>query len=191
MFEYFFGIYRNTYYNSDTWKVALHFTEELGEATTELSRLELIHNIRCIKEYTLPKEEIINELQIKKDRIEREINTNDKTRDKSIEKIEKLYSDIVKNINNDNDFSYYATLIGLQLKEEISDVFSWLVAVMYMLNGFKNDITSVLKNMVGLYNQASGKEEILCPYCHQLECSDRCLVSHAIAKELQNQIYHQ
>ncbi len=41
MLDMFQEIYRNQYYGQEAWKICMHLTEELGEATIELSRLEL------------------------------------------------------------------------------------------------------------------------------------------------------
>lgn len=41
MLYHFSAIYRSSYYHQDPWKIGMHLAEEVGEATTELSRLDL------------------------------------------------------------------------------------------------------------------------------------------------------
>jgi hypothetical protein len=193
LFTFFRSIYRNTYYNQDPWKIAMHLTEEVGEATIELSRLELLYLTRNSKS----KSDIKYSLRSIRGKAERLIDndigriskeTRSEVRDKILNDTRKELDETLKVIKNSTDELFeIGALISEKFKEEVADVFSWLVAVMTHLNG---------GNVVGVelllsYLQDNGYVEerhkgkaFKCPECGKDQCRDRCLVEHAFAAEL-------
>ena len=189
--EFFNSIYRNSYHHQEPWKLAMHLTEELGEATTELSRLELILLARSDDRYSFPTKQVIDHSQSKLEAVIDRI-VDDKQRwiikTRAEEKLKQLHD----KIRQGDPWNFLATtVVGEQFKEEIADVFSWLAAVIHALPDKGTDAIATLEEIKNSYVRQRGFARLECPYCHETECTNDCIVAHAVANELKEKAFHQ
>jgi hypothetical protein len=177
MFQFFGGIYRNSYHNQDAWKLTMHLTEELGEATTELSRLELAYLAR-VKGLDLPMSLIEGQCSTKIGAKKPQFPTA------HAEKIQTEIDAQIVGLKSER-WDHIATLAARQFKEEIADVLSWLSAILMRLTAGKPE--AALKECFEAYRGNNGMQ---CCYCYMSKCSNNCLLSHAAANELVEAALH-
>jgi len=177
--DFFVKIYRNQYYNQEPWKVAMHLTEELGEATIELSRLQVL------REYELSGqsvegpilEKMMNEAHA---RVHATLGSDSK---KAQERADANLTRISTAISGDQPFSVLYGMIGEKLKEELADVASWFAAVVYNLESrsYEDAVSEMVKRYV---DKTGSGYRFRCAWCHNEHCSDDCLVTNNFAGEV-------
>jgi hypothetical protein len=189
--DFFSAIYRNAYYHQDPWKLALHFMEELGEATTELSRLELVCLALKDSKYEFPFNDVKKGAKKKLETKVAQMKAGKKLTQIITERSSKALAQINREIKTSKaPWIFLATtVIGEQFKEEVADVFSWLSAVIYQLTdgNAKKELEVCCKDYITM---AKGDSVLKCPYCGKNKCSNDCLVSHAMANELVERAFH-
>jgi hypothetical protein len=190
LIAFFRDIYRSSYHHQDSWKLVMHLAEELGEATTELSRLELIY-LAEREGVELPVKRTRNQAKdnfaAKIDRIDKTDPQFAATKSRAEKKLQELYKELTPR----PPWDVLYRIVGEQFKEEIADVFSWLSAVLCTLTDNDEDkLGKHLETLRERYVPKSGEHILKCPYCHQKKCGDGCLVSHAAANELVEKAFH-
>jgi hypothetical protein len=182
MIDFFKDIYRANYYHQDLWKIGMHLSEELGEATIELSRLELRFlvpqvNLDLTKvmdgAFLTAKEKLI------KQRLK--ITTGDEAKRKKQVSHEAAIKVLEQRFQADL-WGTYDSLVGEKLKEEIADVLSWLSAIIFKLDESLGKFTELPKRYQKEYMRDVWG--LMCPWCFNPACDDHCLVSHAISSEI-------
>ncbi|MGZ6250328.1 MAG: hypothetical protein ACXWMC_11990 [Syntrophales bacterium] len=194
LFDFFAKIYRNSYYHQDMWKIVMHLSEEVGEATTELSRLQLLFLIEDLK-YDISAQERWQAIE-KQTRaiIDEKLESiqSEKTKKKVTEQTVTEMQKVLKSIRSDGDVvAGIAGLVAEKFKEEIADVFSWLCATIYQLNdGTVPDAKSVMDLLKGYEYIKRVKHQVTfnCPQCGQSKCDDNCLVENAVAAEIYEKV---
>lgn len=193
----FATIYRNAYYHQDIWKIVMHLSEEVGEATTELSRLELLFLIRE-RGYELDSPERWSAIEKQGTAIVREklrpIIDDNKRRTIEESTLREM-TEVSRNLQENRDpLLAAAGLVAAKFKEEIADVFSWLSATIYQLYKLRNgkiiDEEAIWKLLGdhGYIETAKHQVRFTCPQCTEPECNDNCLVEHAVAAELYEKV---
>lgn len=186
LFTFFDALYRNSYYNQDPWKLSMHLAEELGEATIELSRLELgwlgqkaSFNLKDVLQ------EVQEQAGIKLEEETNRIKSNDHRSRIKTEAQNKLRT-MVGKLNGQSPQDTFLWLASERLKEEIADVFSWLSAVIHRLTILsESQVLDELKKMTDRYIKSKGHRKVLkCPWCGEEACTNNCLISHGITEEL-------
>ena len=76
----------------------------------------------------------------------------------------------------------YGELVGEKFKEEVSDVFSWLAAVLVKLDPKHKRLKEAVSEFSSV--GTGGVPVLQCPWCHKRKCSDRCLVKHGVSSEV-------
>ena len=73
-----------------------------------------------------------------------------------------------------------------KFKEEIADVFSWLVAII----GTLDDDLVEFRKLVDRYkiDKGAGIEALGCTWCIKENCSNDCLVTHSISSEITEKV---
>lgn len=167
----------------------MHLTEELGEATIELSRLQLVCNMmafpvgRELDDLWRSIEEQANES------LDRSVENLPKPRqDELLDAAKKTTRAEVKALRSAVDTKdAMAKPIAAKFKEEVSDVFSWLTAVLFQLQGPSIADPKTLRKLLVdekyLVKEAGGYV-FHCPWCFDRECADKCLVGHAVSREV-------
>lgn len=187
MFSFFNDLYHPTYYLQDHWKTAMHLVEEMGEATTELSRLEL----------TFEAAKGTTGINIHNLWSNIEASVAGRLEDEKIAASE--LSATVTQLRASTDWMEPARLVAEKFKEELADVFSWLSAVVYQLLGDASLSADVLAKRLSegekkggyLHHVKGGQEsELQCPWCGKPQCSDGCLVMNAYASEVYESVAH-
>jgi len=184
MIDFFQAIYRNSYYNQDPWKLAMHLAEELGEATYELSRLELawlgrdrIDPGNYIADIREESENWIDE------EIERIEHTADRKafRKRAMRDLRKL----IKQLRVGKSWNVFTDIVSERFKEEIADVFSWLTAVLSRLSDDDEQLRHNLDVITKRYVKKKGHRKIFrCPVCDDVGCTNACLITHGVSEEL-------
>ncbi len=193
LFSFFSGIYRNTYYSQDIWKTTMHLSEEVGEVTAQLVRVQLLHRVHSSPSL-LGKSKtawapIKQEADGRLNRILNRVDDNDEMKPiLQQEKTRTLADAIEVARKSTNPAKYVALLAGEKLKEEIADVFSWLSAVIIQLSKGQalnaKYLQDLLENEEYLHSVHDGQLELKCKWCGKRQCTDRCLINHGIAAEL-------
>jgi len=188
MLAMFEGIYKNSYYHQEAWKVGMHLSEELGEATIELSRLELAwrgHRKFNVQQ-TLPT--IVKYAQAK---IDAEIKglRHDNANDAAIQKRREVLQVGLKKeedaFSKGDPWEVFRQRVSEKFKEEVADVFSWLSAVLVKLDPNRD----VLQEERTRFVWHKGTLEYLrCPWCGSGACTDECLVTHSVSSEITEKI---
>lgn len=181
--KFFNDIYRNTYYNQDSWKLVMHLVEELGEVTQELSTIYLIwlgqqqgFDLGSIVDKVLSQAKTKIEQDTGRIRHKRQ-KVNIKNR--ALRELEEL----IRSLDGDAGWNIILGHVSERLKEETADIFSWLAAIIYALTGGK--VISGLGDMINRYVKVKGYMKVLrCAWCGEETCDDSCLVNHAITEEL-------
>lgn len=184
MVGFFQGIYRNSYYHQDPWKLAMHLTEELGEATYELSRLELAWlGTNRID----PRNHLNDILDEAENWINEEIARIEDSADQAAFR-RRAKHDIRKLINQlkvGKPFNVFIDIVSERFKEEIADIFSWLTAVISKLSNDDNTVRDNLDHITKRYVKRKGHRKVFrCPVCDELGCTNLCLITHGVSEEL-------
>lgn len=184
LFDHFNKIYRASRYHQEPWKLAMHLAEEMGEATIALSRMELA--FVCWKgNFPLqPELEKIEEIVRNKIAdLTKPMAQTEKERFK--DKANSELRNSIAELQSADSWRVLAGYTGDRLKEELCDVLSWLVALIYKLRSDKRDdvLESLKANTTRYIKQSEGTTTLQCPWC-TTPCSDGCLVRHAVASEL-------
>jgi hypothetical protein len=185
LIEHFRKIYRNTHHHQEPWKIGMHLSEEIGEATAELSRIELRWRAERAEFDIGNKVDKI--FEIAKDKLENQslLITDDDVRDRRLSDVRRDLAYWKRRLSKD-PWGVYGTLVGEKFKEEIADVFSWLAALIIKLDPalgrfeeFPNRFTK----------QGEGGVPFLgCPWCRKDRCSDACLLTHGVSSEIVEKI---
>jgi hypothetical protein len=189
MIEHFRSIYHNSYCYQDPWKIGMHLYEEIGEATTELSRINLRYraveakfNIKGALDETfaISMRKMTDETKKIKDPAVQKERFNGVTGD--ISKLKKEFEA--------DPWEMFGHLVGEKFKEEVSDVFSWLSAVIDRLDGVGQRMRSpefeVFQKLLGSLSKdvMGGGKELACKYCHKSPCTNDCLITHGVSAEI-------
>ena len=75
----------------------------------------------------------------------------------------------------------FRSRVSDKFKEEVSDVFSCLSAVLIKLDPERDAIEKQRSRFV---NESGGVEYLKCPWCGNRRCTDECLVTHGISSEI-------
>jgi hypothetical protein len=189
MFEHFRSIYHNSYCYQDPWKIGMHLYEEIGEATTELSRMNL--QWRAIQAGFDISKALEQTFAIASAKLNAETKNikNADVQKRRKEAIEKEMSELHKSFSADA-WGMFGYLVGEKFKEEVSDVFSWLSAVIDCLDGAvprnlsrQFEIFEKLLNTLSRENMG-GVQVLACKYCHQSPCTNTCLITHGVSAEI-------
>jgi hypothetical protein len=194
LFQFFADIYRSSYYHLDTWKIVMHLSEEVGEATTELSRLELLFLMRE-RSYPLSTDETWAAIKGQtKDIITDKLGsinlpeTKRKVTEKTLAEMEKE----IQSLRHKPDASVaIASLVTEKFKEEIADVFSWLSAVLYQLSEGAVVEPKRLMELLRKHKYIKTVKyhlTLTCPQCGESECENSCLVENAAAAEVYEKV---
>lgn len=179
LFDFFKGIYANTYYHEDPWKIGMHLSEELGEATIELSRIWLAWRAGdCPQHFPLDVEGTFVITRDKADRLIQKI-TNESEKEAQKRKLGKAMDALRQRFDQEDSMAVHMALAGDRLKEEIADSLSWLCAVF----GRLDPTLRYLGEEVSKYSQegVGGVREIICPWCHERTCTNSCLMMHSVS----------
>lgn len=187
MLDVFESIYKNQYYNREPWTLGMHLSEEIGEATIELSRLELAWR----GHYTnFDPSDALKETRDSSDsKIDKEIMRMKGDAKSQIAKrkrhLKKAVADEIKTYANDKSWEVFRERVSEKFKEEVSDVFSWLAAILLRLDGGR----SALKNEQEQYTATAKRGSSLkCPWCGEGSCTNICLVSHGFLSEIMEKV---
>ena len=186
LFEHFRSIYRHTYYNQEPWKIGMHLSEEVGEATTELSRIDLAWRA---KSQGVPWVDSLEEAFRAAGRKLREAEkqlAGKKSADVRLAKMQASLDTIQSDLRK-KPFETFTEMVGPKFKEEIADIFSWLAAIITALD---NDYSTFRKlpDKFAKVADVGGGWLLGCPWCAQPECTNRCLLGHSIALEVGEKI---
>lgn len=185
MLDFFNETYRASYYALDPWKVAMHLTEEAGEATVALNRVEL--SWLAIGEH-------LNLLSLNaklraqaKSKLEHQAGGPRlaQIRKDSMANVDVILRKLQKS-NSDDAWHSVADLAVARFKEELCDVLSWLSAILTKLSGLAGEMPNgVLVSVLSGYTSESGHViSPACAWCKQEQCSNDCLAKHGVADEL-------
>lgn len=210
VFQKFSKIYRNSFYHLDPWKTAMHLSEEMGEAITQLSRLELV--------VLLGTDNIIDNYinRIRKDTYHNLNQKVKKIKDSTIKREtrnswNREYRSYFEELNNLKEDSkdwleswglekpntefreelvcrlFFAELISDKLKEELADILSWIAALSYTLSSVmkKSDFTVLDALKENYSTEGRGRHEVsCCSWCKRMRCKIDCLVGHDLSAEI-------
>lgn len=186
LLNHFSEIYRANYYHQDAWKLGMHLSEEMGEATVELRRIELRRRAeKAGYDIVSQASDIIG---ITRARIENQTKKITKLEEqtKFRVKAEAQLKAFEAKLGN-KPWEFFGNIVAEKFKEEIADVFSWLVAIIISLDS--KDL-KIFKKFPKRFER-EGKGGVLflaCPWCHEAQCSDDCLIAHGVSQELTEQI---
>lgn len=86
-----------------------------------------------------------------------------------------------------NPWEFFGNIVAEKFKEEIADVFSWLVAIIINLDS--SDLKIFRKFPKRFEEEGRGGVPFLaCPWCHEAQCTNDCLIEHGVSQELTEQI---
>ena len=181
LLEHFRKVYRNSYYNQEPWKIGMHLSEEIGEATTELSRMQL--QWLAQRSHFRVASELPRIFAITRDKIDKEVRRINNGRTKATRKDE-LNSALMRleKRTKTAPWKTFESLVSDKFKEEIADVFSWLAAIIVKLDPDLKVIGDFPKRFD--HQEAGGVSFLGCPWCLQACCSDACLVTDSISSEM-------
>jgi hypothetical protein len=181
MMDHFHKIYRANYHHQDYWEIGMHLSEEVGEATIELSRLELrVRAPEDLNQANLLEKAFVT-VRRKLDKQVEKIKTGDDAKRKKHTDIEKALAERQRSLQADL-WGTYEEMVGEKLKEEIADVLSWFAAIIIKIDrGFV-----MFRDQPKRFDKKDIGDALFlgCPWCHQPTCGDECLVSHAISSEI-------
>lgn len=184
MIDMFSRIYRNAYYGQDAWKLGMHLSEEFGEATIELSRIDLAWRGGKRFDVRLVVGEVFKAAGAN---IEKEVEriTNPDEKEFRRRQLKDELDSLELSFNAGNPWDVFLSLVGERFKEEVSDVFSWLSAIIIKLAPDYAPLGKVRNTFVAWRR---GSDVLKCPWCDAEECSDQCLVVHSVASEITEKI---
>jgi hypothetical protein len=169
----------------------MHLSEEVGEVTGQLVRVQLLHEVsneprllaKSSRVWTPIRKEAIGRLTRVLERV-----TDDTKADLEREKLASLMTAVKDARNSQDPAKHVAQMAGEKLKEEIADVFSWLSAVVYQLSKGQALSAKYLQDLLEkeeyLHSVQEGQLELKCKWCGKRTCSNRCLLNHGVAAEL-------
>lgn len=185
LIDHFATIYRANYYHQDLWQIGMHLSEEMGEATVELGRIELRRRaeeenfdiaVKADEILTITKDDVWKRTEKITERDARE-----KFRSKAQTRLEDFERDL-----KGNAWTFFGDIVAEKFKEEIADVLSWIVAIVVKID--RN--YEIFGKFPDRFSQ-KGMGNVLhlgCPWCHAAQCSDDCLIKHDVSKELTEKI---
>lgn len=191
LLNFFESLYRNHYYREDPWRLTMHLYEEFGEATAELTRLELA--------FIGLKKKTLSQTDYKRifDKVEEETQVNKKNliddidiryRKKIDKKLTKPLTAAIERLNKKYIWSDVIEMAGLRFKDETADLLSWLSAVICKLCSIcEIQHETALERIVDRYldrHGDSGVRNFKCSWCNQSECRDWCLIGHEVSEEI-------
>jgi NTP pyrophosphatase (non-canonical NTP hydrolase) len=208
-FTFFSGIYRNSYYKAEIDSILMHLSEEVGEATTELTRLQLIwlaplgifdkERIEEIKKCVDAKidsklskipefgEKIKNRLSDLHNNLDYLVSNNQEIKNM----IKNLYGiDFLINEGTSDEWVrlWFIVKISEKLKEELADIVSWIVAIACKLcERVKKDQDglTIINELIDIYvSTKTIRPKPRCKSCDKPQCSNNCLVEHSCSNEL-------
>ena len=165
-FTFFSGIYRNSYHKAEIDSIVMHLSEEVGEATTELTRLQLIwlapvkiftkkriEEIKNVVEAkTVPKlhkiPELENEIKKRLSVLHKELDNLVSNKEETKNKMRDLFGEkfpINKGKPDEWVRLWFIVKISEKLKEELADIASWIAAIACKLD----EIVKINKNHDG------------------------------------------
>lgn len=186
LLNHFKKIYRANYYHQDAWKLGMHLSEEMGEATVELRRIELRRRAEKASFDIASKASKI--IGITRNRIEIQIKkiTNIKEQEKFRVIAETQLKHFETKLGYD-PWAFFGNIVAEKFKEEIADVFSWLVAIIISLDS--SDLKIFKKFPKRFEIKEMGSVRVLaCPWCKKAQCTNDCLIVHGVSQELTEQI---
>jgi NTP pyrophosphatase (non-canonical NTP hydrolase) len=162
----------------------MHLSEELGEAMTELGRMEII--CRARGEFDLAGE-LGKAFKITRGKLDDETKkiVNPGNRKQREAQLNSELEALEANLRGGDASLLLTKLIGERFKEEIADILSWLSAIIVKLEkhgdlaGLPGKFTKVI---------AGGLRVLQCPWCHEEACSDGCLVLHGVSGEIRETV---
>lgn len=164
----------------------MHLSEEMGEATTELGRIELRWRAQDIGFDA--KGDVDTILGIAVGRIESQtLKIKDgKEREEHRARIQPKLELLKARLKQD-PWAVYGDLVAEKLKEEIADVFSWLAAIVVKLDPHLDRFKEFPERFV--HTGTGGVRSLGCPWCHaEHHCSNNCLVIHGVSSEITESI---
>jgi hypothetical protein len=182
LIDHFGAIYRANYYHQDPWKIGMHLSEEMGEATIELGRIEL--RWRAEEGGFDIKPEVESILRIAAARIGEQIGKIDegKERENHRARLQPKLDEIKSRLKKD-PWRLYGDLVADKFKEEVADVLSWLAAIVVKLDPHLDEFKKFPDRFV--HTGIGGVRSLGCPWCHAVDrCSNSCLVVHGVSSEI-------
>lgn len=164
LFRLFDNIYKNSYYHQDPWKIAMHLNEEIGEATVQLARLELLVILENNDDDNSNKNKVLGSIDeiykyynrhitkktaaISKEYKERVSNEWETTHNRLIKRLNSAQRDPARWLERNWNVKgierkfrkelacrlMFAELISDRLKEELADIISWIISLSYRLS---------------------------------------------------------
>jgi hypothetical protein len=166
----------------------MHLSEELGEATIELSRLELAW--RGISQGYDVKAALNKAVKYGPAKIDREITRMAGASAEEIkereERLRQSFEDERKAFNERGVWDVFRERVSEKFKEEVSDVFSWLAGVLLKLEPGRTAIHDLRKKYLKM--EGGGSEFLMCHWCGMTMCDNGCLVSHGLLSEIMEKI---
>lgn len=187
MLDMFVDIYQNSYYREQPAHLGMHLTEELGEATIELSRLLMAFRAKP-SQFRMTKPLIREVFEDAREKIDKEI-AHLKKRHVKRHLIDERQASLHRALDSErrafqesDGWEVFRQYVSEKLKEETSDVFSWLAAVLHKLDPKQRQVREQRKRFIE--QAGDGPEYLRCAWCHDNTCRNQCLVTHSISKEI-------
>lgn len=186
LLNHFATIYRANYYHQDAWKLGMHLSEEIGEATVELRRIELRRRAEEMGFDIVSQASDV--IRITRVSIEKQTEKIIKLEEKKKFRVkaEAQLNDFETRLRND-PWVFFGNIVAEKFKEEIADIFSWLAAIIISLDS--SDLNIFKKFPKRFEAEGKGGVRFLaCPWCHEAKCTNDCLIMHGVSRELTEQI---
>jgi len=183
MINHFRDIYRANYYHADAWKIGMHLSEEVGEATIELGRLEL-SQLALEMKFKVEGDALRFAFATAETKVQSVIKSikNEATRESKEAALGEALIVLKKEVQEKQEnWDVYHRLVGAKLKEEIADTLGWLCGIIVQLDP---NLTELEKVPDEFKNKSGGVEYLCCVWCRHERCSNNCLVGHAISSEM-------
>jgi len=180
MIHHFQKIYGANYYHDDAWKIGMHLSEEMGEATIELGRLELS---QLASETKFEVRKALERAFITADtKVENVIESiaNPATRANKKTTLDRALSRLKTKVEA-KPWEVYQGLVRDKLKEEIADTLGWLCGIIVKLDP---ELTELKKVPDEFKNESGRASYLCCVWCRHEKCTNNCLVGHAISSEM-------
>jgi hypothetical protein len=184
LIEHFNNIYRANFYHQDAWKLGMHLSEEMGEATVELRRIEL-RRLAQQQSFDI-KSQASEIIDITKASVAKNMRKIKKKKER--DELQKLVDERVSKFETElqqRPWEFFGGIVAEKFKEEIADVLSWLVAIIIKLNR-----PDTFAKFPGHFEREGkgGVVQLVCPWCKQPKCTNQCLIAHGVSKEFTEQI---
>ncbi len=163
----------------------MHLSEEIGEATIELSRMEL--RWRAERAEFNVTEQVDQIFEIAKDKLGREtlLIADGGARERRSAEVRKELAHLRRLVTAD-PWGVYGNLVGDKFKEEVADVFSWLAAIIVKLDPTLERFKTFPEQFK--HQREGGVSFLGCPWCHKERCSNACLLAHGVSSEIREKI---